>query len=226
MQNIKNGETEFTVTRDHIALLKNLNMRTETFILDSGGPDGWFVNQPCIDEKRPFGNSGNPAEEALRTAGITPVGSDGTYDGAQLSYGRYLILSLPVAYRAVMAHGAIEPCSVKINQSGAACFSFRNKRPLEYWREEIAAACATKEVPAEQLITIIMNPGPESGPIGALRPLINLEPYCDWVRVAVNILLAGAAKRYTTAHPETASMPEPEIIEKLRSGDWNLEWDW
>lgn len=218
------GKIEFTVTEDHVRLLKRLNMKTATFVSDESECGSYFQNCPAVDAKRPFGNSGEPAWCALEAAGVEPRGTDGDYGPDQLSYGQYLILSLPMAYEAVMAYSFVEPCTVKIDWYGGACSSFRHKRVLEFWREAVDAACAVDGVSSHQLVTLLMNAGKSGTPMGPLVEIRNMMSHCAWMRAALDAMKPFAVRKYRLANPDTGHISDDGIWDGLLSGRYVLAW--
>lgn len=215
---------EFTVTADHITLLKNLNMKISTFIYDRLEYGSYFQNCPAVDTKRPFGNSGDPAWEALHTLKIKPAGRDEAYSEEQLNYGRYLILSLPLAYDAVMDHGVIEPCVGHVSRFSGAGFSFQHRRVLEYWRDAINEACKLDGVVPDQLITLLTGVGRAETPVAPVFDILRTMRHCPWAFKAMAVLSQHAVRNYKALHPEASGLDDDEILSGLRSGKYAITW--
>lgn len=229
----KNGHIEFDVLPEHIALLKNLNFRQVTCIAgvdeQPDSLDGPFVNQLGIDGYRTFGDSGNIAVEALRVAGVHPTGPDGTYTDNEICYGRYLVLSLPLAYEAIMNKGEVSPGPYVIDYYGLACHHFRKRRVLDYWRDGIADACRPNGVNIDDLIVLLLNIHDCDSPIDVINNMALYAPGCEWVKQAQSVLLDHAVAKYRTENPgepDAGDMSDGEIREGLASGKLRLVWDW
>lgn len=217
---------EFTVTPDHVRLLRRLNMKSMVLALDGPESGHYFQTCPGVDAKRPFGNSGDPAWCALEALGIEPAGEDGNYGPDQLMYGQYLALSLPMAYEAVMSHGAVEPCTAEIDRYGGACASFRRGRVLAFWRDAIDAACAADGVPAGQLVALLANARDKSSPMGPLSEIRNTSPGCPWMRAALDAMKPFAVRKCRLCCPGAADRPDGDVWDGLLSGRYALEWPW
>lgn len=226
----KDEKIEFDVLPEHIALLKQLNFQAATYIAPSANDVDWpFVNQLAIDGWRTFGSEGDIAVEALRASGVHPTGPDGEYTENELCYGRYLVLSLPIAYQAVMDKGELTPGPHPVNYYGSACFRFRRRRVLDYWRNGIKDACRLDGVTPDRLITLLLSVHDCDSPMGAINNMVYYASDCRWAKLARDVLLDHAVAKYRAENPgepDAGDMSDSEIREGLVSGKLGLVWDW
>lgn len=98
----------FVLTQAHIDLVKRLNVKM-------AGDDAYGnLVVPCIDDKRPFGNS-YMLGDVLRVMGVTEDGH-GTYTDEQVKAARLLLCDLPAAYRIMMENATFMPGVYPVRQ--------------------------------------------------------------------------------------------------------------
>ncbi len=89
----------FTVTEQHITLLRNANV-------------SWGYNEfgaPCIDPKRPYGNGDGYADLARLIWGIEPSGEWVSYGDTMVAMMDRLHLETETALQIFLATGVMEP---------------------------------------------------------------------------------------------------------------------
>lgn len=214
----------FTVTKDHITLLKRLCMRTSVCVNDEDERRYWglFTCRPDVNKKRPFGNSGDPAVSALEELGIHADEESGEYPADWYGYARMLLAELPLAYEAVMKHGIVEPCAEGLEPL-SAWFEYKSRRSLEYWREALAEAAALQDVPGTSLVDFAMNARNET-PCHWLADFENMAGSCGWVASAYAVIARHAVSKWRAIHPERAAMRDDEVMTGLLMGRLVLEW--
>lgn len=216
------GNVSFRVTEDHIALLKRLCLCTAVFIAEPDDPESLrpFECVPDVDKKRPFGDSGCCAHSVLDVVGRHPDGN-GDYLGSDLAYARILLAQLPVAYEAVMAHGAVEPCVQEIPRHGA-WFGYMSRRALEYWRGAVAEFDRADPENAGRLTEFVMNARNKT-PMDVPRDLALLGG-TGWTALAMACLSREAVRKFRAAHPEHSDQDGAAVASMLMSGEYGLEW--
>lgn len=209
---------KFRVTADHITLLKNLCFRTAVILPeDSARPP--FEVCPDVNRKRPFGNSGCYAHSVLEALGREPDHED-DYSDADEAYARQLLIELPVAYEAVMAHGAIEPCIEPVDRH-SALFEYKSRCCLEYWRDAVMDFNKNEPEYTGRLVEFLMNARSDT-PMCAVDDLASWAGSCYWAKKALEAMRRQAIKDFRAAHPEHARDSDEAVMNGLTAGAYAL----
>lgn len=214
----------FTVTADHVVLLKNLNMKTSVTVSNDGDLGYWglFACRPDVSKKRPFGNSGRPDHLALEELGIEPDEATGEYPREWLDYARLLLIELPMAYEAVMAHGTVEPCTEKICRH-ASLFEYRYRLALECWRDALEEIARDPAVDNDMLVELAMNVR-HGTPVQWAEEIHAMSSHAGWLAGAWETIRKHLVLKYRAANPGDASLEDEAILDGLLSGRLPLEW--
>ena len=212
----------FTVTEDHVALLKRLSVNTRVYVNEPGDRPyrGTFTCRPNIDQKRPFGNSGDPAVDALNHLGID-LEAEAARSAAWEEYARMLLIELPLAYEAVMAHGTVEPCTERLDPY-SAWFEYQSRRALEYWRDAIhEIAGHTEDV--NLLILFAVNADMQD-PVAWTKTFKDMAENTKWVSDAYAVLEKHLVRKWRAANPGHDGMRDDDVLTGLMSGRLALQW--
>lgn len=221
---IRNETQTFRVTDEHLAILRNLSVRTAMFVPE---PEDMALRGPVeicpdIDKKRLFGNSGPYDECTLELLGCKYEDAEaGRYSEKDLYHARLLLAQVPLAYQAVMAHGVIEPCAVPLPM-GPAWHQYRSRRALIFWHGAMADAIRNGADP-DMLAELVANAG-NSTPMDVLRDIGSFAGNVIWIRQALSILQRHAVHAFRAGNPEKAAELEDAVLEKLISGEYALSY--
>lgn len=221
---IQNKTRVFRVTEEHVAILKNLSIHTAMFIPDRDvmAVRGPFEICPDIDKKRLFGNSGPYDECTLEELGYEfEDPEECTYAEKDLYHARMLLAQVPLAYAAVMANGAVEPCEVSLPE-GRAWYQYRAHRAVIFWRAAISEAVGEGVCP-DMLVELIANVKNDA-PMDVLRHIEPMTGNAEWIGTALSVLKRHAVRLFLSENPDKAGGPENAVAEKLMSGEYGLSY--
>ena len=212
----------FRVTEDHIQLLKGLYVETRVFVGDEGewSPGDPYEICPDTNKKRLFGNSGPYDQCALETLGERPDESTGEYPKESLRRARLLLAQLPLAWQAVMRHGAVEPCTEELDRHGP-WFQYRSRRALEFWRPAIAAS-GLGHGEGSRFVEFLMN-ARNGTPMDVLRDAMSYRSV-PWMGAAVKAMEAHAVAAFREQEPGHGAEPDGDVLEMLLRGRYALPW--
>lgn len=227
MPSTTSSAVPFSVTADHIALLKRMCTRTSVRVNDPDERSYWglFTCFPDVNKKRPFGNSGDPAASVLEELDIHPDEETGEYAPGWYGYARWLLLELPMAYEAVMQNGRIEPCYELVSRNGAY-FEYKARRSLEYWKDALSEAAALPGMDAGRLVEFAMNARNETPVHWAIdfRDMSQAAGPDSWIAAAYDVVKRHLVAKWRDLHPERACMLDGDVLLGLMMGRLVLKW--
>lgn len=220
-------DVAFTVTQDHVVLLKRLCMRTSVCVNDPGDRAYWglFTCRPDVGKKRPFGNSGDPAASALEELGIHPDEKTGEYAPGWYGYGRMLLIELPLAYEAIMKHGAVEPCTESVSPL-SAWFEYRSRLALEYWRDALIEIAALPDMDGRRLVEFAMNARNET-PVHWAKDFADMAESAgqdSWIARAYAVIQRHLVAKWRSKPDSRFAMADSDVLLGLMMGRLVLDW--
>lgn len=208
---------KFTITEDHITLLRKLRLKTGTV------PARIMSTQELGIDPHPFHGvyDATPTWAALEALGIP-------YDEKSYSYACRLLSELPVAYEAIAASGEFRTGTAAMDPDGA-WKDYEPRRAVLYWETAIIEAAAY-DVPRNKLENFIASAKSYRSPVDTVRDLCTLaatpKPGKDKrLGIAAELFGKKLADRWRTLHPEHTEMPDSDVIRGLLDNSLAISWD-
>lgn len=209
---------KFTITEDHITLLRKLRLKTGTV------PARIMSTQIISIEPHHFRGveyDATPTWAALEAL-------DMPYNDENYDYACRLLAELPVAYEAVAASGEFRTGTAAMDPDGA-WKDYEPRRAVLYWGPAIIEA-EGHDIPRNKLENFIAGAKSYRSPVDTVRDLCALadapKPGKD-ARLGLVADLFGKklADRWRTLHPEHAEMHDEEIVRGLLDNSLSISWD-
>ena len=209
---------KFTITEDHITLLRKLRLKTGTV------PARIMSTQIISIEPHHFRGveyDATPTWAALEALGMP-------YNDENYDYACRLLAELPVAYEAVAASGEFRTGTAAMDPDGA-WKDYEPRRAVLYWGPAIIEA-ESHDIPRNKLENFIAGAKSYRSPVDTVRDLCALadapKPGKD-TRLGLVADLFGKklADRWRTLHPEHAEMHDEEIVRGLLDNSLSISWD-